>query len=141
MIQVSLTNDFIYKIVDEIEEAFHKDTRYFPARINFYIQKNVNALKKLKEEIHETREKMILHYGTYDAETGYCSIPPENVKSLNDEIKELMEITQDVSLHLLPLEWLDVLDLSFPQMEALMFMIDDSEEEFKSEGVEEEVYE
>ena len=52
-----------------------------------------------------------------------------------------MEITQDVSLYLLPLEWLDVLDLSFPQMEALMFMIDDSEEEFKSEGVEEEVYE
>lgn len=139
MIKAELTNDFIYKIVDDIEEAFHQDTRYFPARINFYVQKNVNALRKLKEEIHETREKMILHYGIYDSKTGYCNIPKENIEPLNKEIKELMDITQEVSLYQLPLEWLDNLDLSFAQMEALMFMIDDTDSNFTIEGVEEEV--
>lgn len=139
MITVELTNDFIYRIVDNIEDAFHQDTRYFPARINFYIQKNVNSLRKLKDEINETREKMILHYGTYDAKTGYCNVPETNLESLNKEIQELMEIKQEISLYQIPLEWLDALDLSFPQMEALMFMIDDSEVEIQSEGVEEEV--
>ena len=129
IIDTTLTNDFIYRIVDDIEKAFCTDTRYFPARINFYIQKNVSALRTLKDEIHETREKMILHYGTYNSETGYCTVPNENMEQLNKEVEELMSIVQPISLYLIPLSWLDDMDFNFNQMEALMFMIREDDED------------
>ena len=36
---IMLTNQEIFNYSENLEKAFCEDTRYFPARINFYIQK------------------------------------------------------------------------------------------------------
>ena len=79
MQKINLLNKQIFEYSEELEKAFCEDTRYFPARINFYIQKTAHSLKQAKEEIEETREKIILNYGKYDAETGYCEVLPQNI--------------------------------------------------------------
>lgn len=125
MQKINLLNKQIFEYSEELEKAFCEDTRYFPARINFYIQKTAHSLKQAKEEIEETREKIILNYGKYDAETGYCEVLPQNIKIVNKEISDLMNLEQEISLYTLPLSWLDEMEFSIPQINALMFMIKD----------------
>ena len=55
---INLTNNDIYNYSNNIEAAFCEDTRYFPARINFYIQKNAHILKEGFLEIEETRNNI-----------------------------------------------------------------------------------
>lgn len=137
---IMLTNQEIFNYSENLEKAFCEDTRYFPARINFYIQKNAHSLKSAYEEIEETRNNIILNYGQYDAETSYCTVPQEKIDIVNKEIASLMSLKQETSLYTLPLSWLDDLDLSFNQMDALMFMInDDISGQFEDEGVKEEI--
>lgn len=138
MEQIILKNKDICEYSESIEKAFCEDSRYFPARINFYIQKTASSLKQAKEEVEETRNNIIIHHGNYDAETGYCEVRPENINIVNQEIADLMSLEQEISLYKLPLSWLDGMDFSIPQINALMFMIEDDSEEINFNEKEED---
>ena len=133
-----LKNKDIFNYSEEIEKAFCTDTRYLPAKVNFYIQKTAHNLKAAKEEIEETKNEILLHHGKYDDSTGYYEIYPEHIATVNKEINELFNLEQEISLYNLPLSWLDNVDFTLQQMNALMCMITDDCEE---ECFEEECYE
>ena len=52
-----LTNQQIFKYSQDIVNNFSKIDKYYPAKFNFYLQKNLKALMNGVDEIEQSRNK------------------------------------------------------------------------------------
>ena len=122
---MKLSNKEIFNYYQKIESAFNVDNKYFPAKINFYIQKNKNILYNLSILIEQTKNKIAQQYGSYQEESNTYFIPFEQRKQAQQELDDLMNIEQEINI--LQLTFKDIEDLEFTpnQMEAIFFMIKD----------------
>ena len=150
---VTLTNNEIYNYANSLMEYFSDSEVKFPIKVNFYLQKNKNALTTLAQDIEQERINIIQEYGKLDEETQQFSIPQEkmaedlfmyqadisNIEKAKsgsgitdlaklDMIADLFNLTQDVNLYKVNLDSFGDMELTANQMQALLFMIEDNEE-------------
>lgn len=96
-----------------------------PVRINFYLQKNIQLIQQAAEEIEKARLGIGAQFGTLnEAQNGY-DIPSENMEAVNHELNDLFNLEQDINLHMFKLDDFDGIELTYQQMSAIMFMIEE----------------
>lgn len=125
---VTLTNNEIYNYANSLMEYFSDSEVKFPIKVNFYLQKNKNALTTLAQDIEQERINIIQEYGKLDEETQQFSIPQEKMAEASEKINDLFNLTQDVNLYKVNLDSFGDMELTANQMQALLFMIEDNEE-------------
>ena len=126
---MTLTNNQIYNYTNSLIEQFLNTDIKFPVRVNFYLQKNKNALLSLAQEIEQERVKIAQEYGVLNKETQQYEIPPEKIQETRKKLNDLFNLTQEVKLYKIKLEDFGNIELTSGQMQALLFMIEDEEEE------------
>jgi hypothetical protein len=122
-----LTNREIFTIGNAFEGAFQNDERYLPAKINFKIEKNKKNILDKMNEIEESRIKTIREFG--EEKDGQIQIPNEKVEEVNKEIAELFDIEQEMNIFMISFEDIENLEFTSAEMSALLFMIEDPEDE------------
>lgn len=119
-----LSNQQIFQYSQDIVNNFSKDEKYYPAKFNFYLQKNLKTLMNSVDEIEQSRNNTIKHYGKQVNGNEY-TIPPEKIQLVNAELQELSNIEQDVNIYMVKLQDIEELEFTPQQMNALMFMIEE----------------
>ena len=122
-----LTNREIFTIGNAFEGAFQNDERYLPAKINFKIEKNKKNILDKMNGIEESRIKTIREFG--EEKDGQIQIPNEKVEEVNKEIAELFDIEQEMNIFMISFEDIENLEFTSAEMSALLFMIEDPEDE------------
>lgn len=126
---ITLTNNEIYNYANALAEQFMQDQVKFPIKINFYLQKNMTELIALAQEIEKQRIAIAEEFGTLNTETQQYEIPNENITAASNKLNELFSLSQDVKIYKVKLSAFGDLELTASQMQALLFMIDEEEEE------------
>ena len=121
-----LTNEEIYLMNKQLNEVFEQSGQYLPAKVNFYIQKNKKKITELAQEIDATRTQIVKNFGVQSEEEENKYIIPQNkIQEAQHELDELLDIKQEVEINLISINDIENLHFTFPQMEALMFMIEE----------------
>lgn len=121
----SLTNEKIYLINQQLNKVFEQSNQYLPAKVNFYIQKNKNKIADLAQEIDDARTEIILNFGIPGEEEGRYFIPPEKMQEAQKELNDLFSIEQEIEINMISIDNIENMHFTIPQMEALMFMIEE----------------
>lgn len=98
-----------------------------PAKVNFYLMKNIQKFISLSREMEECRDLIMKKYGTLQEDNTYKILKKEDILLANQELDELMELNQDVDYKMIPLSWLGNINFTIEQMDAISFMIDENE--------------
>lgn len=120
-----MTNEQIYTLAIKFQKEFNSYTKYLPAKINFYIQKNRELLLKAYEDIEKIRLNVFNKYGTYNTEEKSFSFKTEQIEDINNELDDFKNIQYDINFVKIKLSDLEGLEFTLEQMEALMFMIEE----------------
>lgn len=142
-----LTNLQIFTIYEN-GERFNELNLSLPIEINFYIQKNIEAIKQAATLVNENRTYIIQKYGTLEEhdlteddmmddsmmKQSY-TIPKDKLQAATDEMKKLMNIEQDVQIYKIKLSSLikNKIELNTEQLQLILFMIEDDLQEAKEE--------
>lgn len=98
-----------------------------PVKINFYLQKNINTIRIAAEEIEKMRLGIGAQFGVWnDAQAGF-TIPEESVQEANQELLDLFSLEQELHIHMFKLSDFENIELTYEQMSAIMFMIQEEE--------------
>lgn len=116
MKNIDISNNFA-----NMEQAFSNCQTYFPAKIGFKIQKNIQNLYILVKEIDAAKELIGKHYGT-KKEQGYL-INQDKMEEAQKELNDLMDVDQNVDLLYLKLSEIENISFTLDQIKALSFMI------------------
>lgn len=120
---MKLTNNQIYTYAQSLR-AFSIDIK-LPVRINFFLQKNIQTIMTAAEEIEKARFNIGAQYGTPNEEgTGY-NISGENMVIVNQELADLFGLEQELNIHIFKLEEFDNIELTYQELSAIMFMIEE----------------
>ena len=119
-----LTNDEIYFINKQLNKTFEDSQQYLPAKVNFYIQKNKKKIAELAQEIEIARAEIIKNFGEQKEDQKYY-IPQDKIQEAQQELFDLLNIQQEIEVFTISLDDIENLHFTFPQMEALMFMIEE----------------
>lgn len=126
---VILTNNEIYNYADSLMKNFSNQDLKLPIKINFYLQKNQLELLTLAQEIEKQRIDIIQEYGTLNEETQNYNVPNDKIDEVTKKINELFDLTQEVKIYKVKLKDFGNLELTSGQMQALLFMIEEEDEE------------
>lgn len=126
---IVLTNKQIYNYATELMNNFSDKDLKLPVKINFYLQKNQLELLTLAQDIEQQRMDIIQEYGVLDEETQNYIIPNDEINIVTKKINELFDLTQDVKIYKVKLKDFGDIDFTPNQMKALLFMIEEEEEE------------
>ena len=126
---ITLTNNQIYNYTNSFMKNFSKSDIKFPVKVNFYLLKNQNTLLSLAQEIEQERVNIAQEYGILNEETQQYEVPPEKIQEAKTKLNDLFNLTQEVKIYKVKLEDFGNIELTPDQMEALLFMIEDEEEE------------
>lgn len=119
-------NEELYQyFIDLNKEILQNENLMFPIKVNFYIQKNKNILFPLIQELEEARQKIVSIHGEQVPETGEYKIYPDEMEQTVEELNKLFSLRQDVNFYKIQLNDLENMSLTMPQMNALMFMIEE----------------
>lgn len=124
---VQMTNNDIYGLCnsnDNIIEATKELS--LPIKTMFFLQKNLKKITDAATEIDDARTLIIKKYGTLDKEKDIYTF--DNIDEVNNEIKSLFDIVQDIEMYMIPLSSFGDINVSSQQMKVLLFMIDEEEE-------------
>lgn len=120
---MKLTNEQIYTYSKSLQNTLDNSI-YMPAKINFYICKNVDLLAAAAKGIEESRLKVAEHYGTLTEDGTQYLIPQDKLSEANRELVELFSIEQELDIKTFSIEDIEKVELTGAQMQALMFMIE-----------------
>lgn len=126
---ITLTNNQIYNYATDLMNNFSDKDLKLPIKINFYLQKNQLELLTLAQDIEKQRIDIVKEYGTLDEETNNYIVPNDKIAEATQKINELFDLTQDVKIYKVKLEDFGDIDFTPDQMKALLFMIEEEEEE------------
>ena len=123
---ITMTNNEIYAIAQNLIAQFSDSTQKFPIKVNFYLQKNKIKLIDMARDIEASRLEIITEYGTLSEENdGQYIIAPDKVEIAQKELNDLFALAQDVQIYKVSIDdFPQDAVLTAGQMEALMFMID-----------------
>ena len=119
-----LTNNDIYFINEQFNKIFENSQQYLPAKVNFYIQKNKKRIAELAQEIEIARAEIIKNFGEQKEDQKYY-IPQDKIQEAQQELLDLLNIQQEIEIFTISLDDIENLHFTLPEMEALMFMIEE----------------
>ena len=119
-----LTNNEVYSINEQFNKIFENSQQYLPAKVNFYIQKNKKKIAELAQEIEIARAEIIKNFGEQKEDQKYY-IPQDKIQEAQQELLDLLNIQQEIEVFTISLDDIENLHFTRPQMEALMFMIEE----------------
>ncbi len=119
-----LTNNEVYSINEQFNKIFEQSQQYLPAKVNFYIQKNKKKIAELAQEIEIARAEIIKNFGEQKEDQKYY-IPQDKIQEAQQELLDLLNIQQEIEVFTISLNDIENLHFTLPQMEALMFMIEE----------------
>jgi hypothetical protein len=123
---MKLTNLQIYNYANALLEEFGAGCDItLPVKINFFLQKNIQTLTALGKEVENARLAIVQQYGELNEEGTAYIIPADKIEAASNELNDLLNLEQDVLIRTFKIESFDNVDLTYKQMNALMFMIDD----------------
>lgn len=120
-----LKNSDIYDYSIKMAEAFQNCEIAFPVRINFFLQKNMRVLTAAAQEIEQARMTIAQKYGTFNQAEGSFIVPDEHRMEAQQELYDLFNLSQEIPLQKLPLSGLENINLTYKQMDAMMFMVEE----------------
>lgn len=123
----TLKNRDIFTIGNAFEGAFQDNNRYLPAKISFKIERNKKNILDRMGEIEDARIKIIREFG--EEKDGQIQIPSNKIEEVNKEISELFDIEQEMNILKVAYEDIENLEFTSAEMSALLFMIEDPEDE------------
>lgn len=122
----TFNNDEIYQIAVELLNSFSDSDQntYLPAAVAFSIQKNKATILNLANDIENHRINILTKY-SINIEGDQLQIDPEKVNDANKELKDLLEIEQEIKVYTFKIE--EIMEVRFTpaQMNAILFMIDE----------------
>ena len=119
-----LSNNDIYFINEQFNKIFENSQQYLPAKVNFYIQKNKKKIAELAQEIEIARAEIIKNFGEQKEDQKYY-IPQDKIQEAQQELLDLLNIQQEIEVFTISLDDIENLHFTLPEMEALMFMIEE----------------
>lgn len=122
---VTLTNNEIYNYANALAKEFADSELKLPIKINFYLQKNIQELMGLAQYIEQQRVSIAQEFGTLNEESGNYDIPGDKINEATDKLRDLFDLTQDVTIYKVKLEDFNDIELTTAQMQALLFMIEE----------------
>lgn len=125
---ITLTNLEIYTTAQLLMENIKADLN-LPVKVGFYIQKNMKKITDLAQEIEKSRIEIFEKYGERDEENNQYKFDLSTQEDVQRELNDLFELTQDIKVNMINLEWFDDIDLTSEQISAISFMINDEDEE------------
>lgn len=121
---ITLTNLEIYTNAQTLMENITAELN-LPVKVGFYIQKNMKKMTDLAQEIEKSRIEIFDKYGEKDEENNQYKFDLSVQESVQNELNDLFNLTQEVKTNMLELDWFDAIDLNAGQIEAISYMIDE----------------
>ena len=121
---MKLVNNRIYEYSRQLI-AFNDCNIKMPVRINFYLQKNIQLIQQAATEIDNMRMSIGAQFGTPSLNGIGYDIPAENVEAANAELNDLFNLEQEIPIHIFKLSDFDGIELTYQQMSAIMFMMEE----------------
>lgn len=124
-----MSNLDIYNTANSLAEYVRDNMDVvLPVKVNFFLQKNMNELINLAQEIEESRIEIIKKYGVQEEDNpDQFTVPAEKQEEATKELEDLFALEQEVSINMLKLDWFDDINLTGQQVASLAYMIDDEE--------------
>ena len=119
-----LKNNDIYTYGSNLA-IFNECDVKMPVRINFYLQKNIQLIRAAAEEIETARFSIGAQYGTLSEDGAGYQIPAEDIGMANQELEDLFALEQELNLHIFKLSDFDGIELTYQQMSAIIFMVEE----------------
>lgn len=127
---MKIQNKKILILKENLKNAFNDNIKYFPAKINFIVHKNLNLLEELTEEIYQIRDSIVDQYGVPEnIEQDKFFIPEKDREIAQSELDELLELEQEVPLTIIKFAQIENLEFTSNQMQALMPFIEEDIDE------------
>ena len=131
VIRKTMSNIEIYNTADALVELFSNMSEsnvQLPVKVNFYFQKNMNALVAMAKELEEERTNIIVKYGTPDPEDpDRVTLAPDKLDEANKELNDLFGLEQEIAINAIELDWFEGINMTPQQVVAITFMIKDEE--------------
>ena len=122
---MTLTNLQIYTYAEELAAHFTACAIALPVKVNFFLQKNIQNITEAAQEIAQARIDIARRLGTLDDSGANYIIAPENMSLANQELTDLFSLEQEVNIKMIKLSSFDDIELTYQQMSAIMFMIEE----------------
>ena len=120
---MKLTNQEITTYAQSLS-TFNIDIK-LPVRINFFLQKNIQTIMTAFQEIETAKLGIGKEYGEPEESGTSYRIPPEKMEIVQSELNDLFSIEQELSIHIFKLDDFDGIELTYQQMSAIMFMVEE----------------
>ena len=124
---MKFTNQKIYQLAELISKNIQNLEIYIPAKANFFLQKNINAMAAAAQEIEKSRLEIAKHYGEVDEEKQIYDIPQEKIAEASKELEDLFSLEQEIEIKTFSIEALGNAEFTPAQMQSIMFMISEEE--------------
>ena len=122
-----MANQDIYEKAIKLVNDFTIDNIALPIAACFSIEKNKSVLTAIAEDIERSRFQIIQRYGT-SQDDGNFLVASDKIEEANEELSALLHIEQEIKIYTFKIEELKNVELTPSQMKAIMFMIDEGEE-------------
>ena len=123
---MTLTNNEIYNYATGLVTEFGPDCNIkLPVKINFFLQKNIKLLTEMAQDIDNSRMEIAKQYGVLNENGTSYIVPDDKMEEAYRELNELFALTQEVNIRTFNINDFNDIELSYKQMNALMFMIED----------------
>lgn len=119
---IRMTNKDIYIYADKLQ-CFYSCDIIMPVKINFYLNKNIELIRQAANNIELARLNIGKRFGVRDND-GYI-IQNEHLIEAENEINNLFNLEQDLPIHIFKLSDLESIELTYQQMSAIMFMVEE----------------
>ena len=120
---MKLTNNEIYQAAMSLSN-FHIEGK-LPVKINFFLQKNIQALVAAGQEIEEARINIAREYGELDETNQSYHVPAEKMEEAAAELNDLFNLSQELNIHTFKIDDFDGINLSYEQLASIIFMIEE----------------
>ena len=130
VIRKNMTNNEIYNHANNLLSAFEDLANLsLPVKVHFYFQKNMDNIVAMAQDIEKSRTDILNKYGTFDEESKGYKFSNEVVEQVNQDIIDLFSLEQEVKIYVIPMSWIENMELTAKQVNAFSFMLEFDEEE------------
>ena len=122
-VSIKMNNGMIYQYALTLNEVLNDNDLQMPVAVIFSIEKNKQTLMAIAQDVEKYRMDIIKKYG--EEVDGNYNVPQDKIEIANKELQDLFSIEQEVNIYKFNIEDLGDIKLTYNQMNAILFMIED----------------
>lgn len=119
-----MTNEQIYTYAIKLSKL-NLDNIKLPIKISFFLQKNIQKIVEAGQEVEQAKFKIVEQFGEYDSNLDQYFIPSDRATIAQSELSDLLNLEQDLNIHMFKLDDFDNVELTYSQLSDIMFMIEE----------------